>query len=278
MICEKCGTEIDENGRFCPFCGNEISSGAGGDDDETTVLSDIDVSAANNGSYSYNAPAYNITQDKGMNSNTGNIKSKKVNKKIFIISGCALLAVLVISVVVIQLYNHGIINNVVSSFAKSQPLVSGACGDTATFEIRPAKDYDKYELSIYGSGTLWPIESIDFGGVAMSSIKYLTICGNIETDYEGFSIFEFITDVKFTEDVTHIYEYACSDMDRLENVTIENKNCKIDYWNNNEGYYNQTLGDAYTYITIFCKKDSMAEEYFMFWNNMPGCLYSISYI
>lgn len=76
MICEKCGTEIDENGRFCPFCGSEISSGAGENDDYANVSPNpldngmsnvIDVDSDNSASGFYQALKDDLKKSESLN-------------------------------------------------------------------------------------------------------------------------------------------------------------------------------------------------------------------
>lgn len=158
-----------------------------------------------------------------------------------------------------------------TSVANQMPI-TGECGKKAMFKIEEDKTPGKYKLSFFGSGKLWNINNLDFRNVALSSIKSVIVCGDVEIDEDYLCPLENVTYIKFSKEVTHICKYACVGLPNLKKVVVENSKCKIDYFD--EKYIYLVFGDA---EKIVCKKGSTAEECAEAWNACEQ-IYDIIYL
>lgn len=153
---------------------------------------------------------------------------------------------------------------------------NGKCGDNATYTISKGSD-DMWTLNISGSGELWDDDNVDWQ-IEDNLIDEIIIYDEVTViqayQFSG-SPFSAVKRVQINSAVKHIGEGAFGN-DSLEEISIDNADCQIDYISDDSIIGTLGYSDSKT-ITIHCYEDSTADKYATEWNdNYPGT-YEIDY-
>ena len=153
---------------------------------------------------------------------------------------------------------------------------NGKCGDNASYTLSKGSD-GMWTLNISGSGELWDAGNIDWQ-IEDNLIDEIIIYDEvtvIQANQFSDSPFTAVKRVQLNSAVKHIGEGAFGN-DSLEEISIDNADCQIDYISDDSIIGTLGYSDSKT-ITIHCYEDSTADKYATEWNNNYPGTYEIDY-